>query len=123
MARSTWWEGTTANTSRRSKSTIRDADLGDAGTHAAWTGRSRSRSATNGKIYTIGGRPTLYMGGGAALTSVEEYDPLTDTWSETTPIRVAREFMGAVQAGNGKIYVIGGKGYADQPIPTEEGTM
>ena len=80
-------------------------------------------SAMNGKIYAIGGRPTLDTSGGSALTSVEEYDPLTDTWSEATPIRVAREFLGAAQAGNGKIYVIGGKVPGDQPIPTEEGTI
>ena len=63
------------------------------------------------------------MSSGSALSSVEEYDPLTDTWRETTPIRVAREFLGAAQASNGKIYVIGGKVPGDQPAPTEEGTV
>ena len=55
----------------------------------------------NGMIYAIGG----YNGNN--LSTVEEYDPVTDTWTTKTDMPTARKYCGVAEA-NGKIYVIGG---------------
>ena len=62
-----------------------------------------------GKIYVIGGVITNSDGGrdSGYLTSVEEYDPATDKWTEKAPMKGKKgEFRTAVL--NGKIYEIGG---------------
>lgn len=66
-----------------------------------------SASAVDGKIYVIGGVTTAIGLGGQALSTVEEYDPATDTWTAKTdmPIVNSAHTSGVV---NGKIYVIGG---------------
>ena len=64
----------------------------------------------NGKIYAIGGEPHGNGCGSVspATKSVEEYDPLTDTWDSTkSPMPTARESLG-ISSVNGKIYAIGG---------------
>ena len=61
--------------------------------------------AVNGKIYVIGGRETNQ---GPAVSAVEEYDPMTDTWTKKTDMPTARGAM-AVAEVNGKIYAIGGQ--------------
>ncbi len=63
--------------------------------------------AVNGKIYAIGGSddsPALakYLG------TVDEYDPVTNTWTTKSPMPTARSCYAAVV--NGRIYAIGGKG-------------
>lgn len=60
--------------------------------------------AVNGKkIYAIGGSSD----GLNTLNTVEEYDPLTDTWSTKTSMPTARRYYALAEL-NGKIYVIGG---------------
>lgn len=55
----------------------------------------------NGKIYSIGG-----YSGSNALSSVEMYDPTTNTWTTQASMSTARyDFQSAVV--NGKIYVFG----------------
>ena len=65
--------------------------------------------AVNGKIYAIGG-----LGGSSAnpidAPYVEEYDPVSDSWTSKSNMPVPRTSFGAV-AWNGKIYVIGGYDY------------
>jgi formylglycine-generating enzyme required for sulfatase activity len=55
----------------------------------------------NNKIYLIGGNTSS-----GSLATVEEYDPLTDTWSTLPNMPTAR--APAAAAVNNKIYVIGG---------------
>lgn len=68
-----------------------------------------STNVVNGKIYAIGG-------GASSLTSytsvetfstVEEYDPVTDTWTTKSEMPTARGFHSA-NVVDGRIYVIGG---------------
>jgi len=73
------------------------------------TPRSNLASATvNGKIYAIGGYNLAYPGNSApgALSQMEEYDPLTDTWVAKAPMPTSRSDMSAV-GYNGLIYVVG----------------
>jgi N-acetylneuraminic acid mutarotase len=69
----------------------------------------------DGKIYVIGGTTNVgaNTGPGAsssrtfALTTVEQYDPATDTWTTKSPMPTGRYEMAAAVV-DGKIYVIGG---------------
>lgn len=63
-------------------------------------------TASNGKIYAIGGN----NGGALGLTTVEEYDPATDTWTAKASMPTPRLFLDVAVASNGKIYAIGGRG-------------
>jgi len=65
-----------------------------------------STNVVNGKIYAIGGVAT---GGGAgpSLSTVEVYDPSTDSWTRKADMPTARANLSAGML-NGKIYVIGG---------------
>jgi N-acetylneuraminic acid mutarotase len=64
-------------------------------------------AASNGKIYAIGGHK--YSGWlPIFLSTVEEYDPATDTWTTRASMPRARDSLGVVAASNGKIYAIGG---------------
>jgi N-acetylneuraminic acid mutarotase len=72
------------------------------------TGRGGlSTCAVNGKIYAIGGVIFDNAGNQKSLSTVEEYDPKTDTWTKKSDISTARFFFAACEV-NGKIYVIGG---------------
>jgi N-acetylneuraminic acid mutarotase len=65
-----------------------------------------STSMVNGKIYVIGGESR----GAAALhgmSTVEEYDPATDTWTTKVAMPTARHGP-STSVVNGKIYAIGG---------------
>ncbi len=65
-----------------------------------------SASAVNGRIYVIGGSPgggQLYVG----LSTVEEYDPATDTWTPKAGMPTARTLL-STSAVNGRVYAIGG---------------
>src|SRR5207247_2685806 len=70
----------------------------------------------NGKIYASGGEaagPPLKVKGkiyatiGPAVSTVEVYDPATNTWSAAAPMPTARSSLTAATV-KGKIYAIGG---------------
>ncbi len=68
-----------------------------------------SISVVNGKIYAIGG---IDASGGSypsakTFSTVEEYDPATDTWTTKSEIPTARGFHSA-NVVDGRIYVFGG---------------
>ncbi len=64
-------------------------------------------AASNGKIYAVGG---IGPGGPQAsfLSTLEEYDPATDTWTTQAPMPTAR-VPALVAASNGKLYALGGR--------------
>jgi len=65
-----------------------------------------STSAVNGKIYAIGGYK-LNNANLVGLSTVEEYNPATDTWTKKTDMLTPRA-TGSASVVNGKIYVVGG---------------
>ena len=68
---------------------------------------ARSGFATcivNGKIYAIGGEIDRF--GDLAVSTVEMYDPKTDTWTQKVDMPTSRRTSTCVV--NGKIYAIGG---------------
>jgi N-acetylneuraminic acid mutarotase len=68
------------------------------------TGRAFfATSVVNGKIYAIGGAP----GDNSETSTVEEYDPATDTWARKVDMQTARIHL-STSVVNGKIYAIGG---------------
>jgi N-acetylneuraminic acid mutarotase len=73
--------------------------------------RGRHRFATallnDGKVLAIGG---MYQNGATytSLATVEIFDPITETWSYTGSLNVAREGAVAVVLPNGKVLVTGG---------------
>lgn len=68
------------------------------------TARSEFGTASlNGKIYAIGGLTST-----GYTNAVEEYDPVTNTWTSKAPINTARAGLCVVTV-NGKIYAIGGQ--------------
>ncbi|MFC1634198.1 LamG-like jellyroll fold domain-containing protein [Planctomycetota bacterium] len=75
-----------------------------------------STSVVNRKIYAIGGASRVEVG----ISTVEEYDPTTDTWTEKSPMPTPRWGF-ATGTVNGKIYAIGGaKGHPGSPSKTVE---
>jgi N-acetylneuraminic acid mutarotase len=65
--------------------------------------------AVNGKIYAIGGCKWVNVNGisvADAYSTVEEYDPKTDTWTKKTDMPTKR--TSSAGAVDGRIYVIGG---------------
>jgi hypothetical protein len=62
-----------------------------------------STAVVDGKIYAIGGA----LASKAMLSTVEVYDPATDTWTTKTPMPTARIGHTSTVV-DGKIYVIGG---------------
>ena len=75
-----------------------------------------SNSVVNGKIYAIGGASAVEVG----ISTVEEYDPTTDTWAAKSPMPTPRWGF-ATGTVNGKIYAIGGaKGHPGSPLTTVE---
>ena len=61
-----------------------------------------STSVVNGKIYAIGGYLRAEV-----LSTVEEYDPATNTWTKKAHMLKARAYLSTC-AVDGKIYAIGG---------------
>jgi N-acetylneuraminic acid mutarotase len=65
-------------------------------------------SVVNGNIYAIGGGSSSFAGCDDALsTTVEAYDPATDSWATKTPMPTARSGLTS-SVVDGKIYAIGG---------------
>jgi hypothetical protein len=68
-------------------------------------------TTVNGKIYAIGGwayRPAGITNIVEETNSLEEYDPVADTWTYKTPMPTARESFATAVYQN-KIYCIGGR--------------
>jgi N-acetylneuraminic acid mutarotase len=63
--------------------------------------------AVDGEIYAIGGVTAGVPGADRNPSTVEVYDPATDTWTRRADIPTPRS-MAATSAVDGKIYVIGG---------------
>ena len=63
-------------------------------------------ASVDGKIYVIGG---VLNGYSAALSTVEEYDPASDSWATRAQMQVARYNLASAVL-DGKIYAIGGYG-------------
>ena len=64
-------------------------------------------AAVNGKIYAIGGlNPSFERAQG--ISTVEEYDPVTDTWTLKADMPTPRAVL-STSVVNGKIYAIGGE--------------
>ena len=63
-------------------------------------------SAVKGKIYAIGGLPAPEAG---ALSTVQEYDPVTNTWAKKADMPTPRSSLSAAVV-DGKIYAMGGSG-------------
>jgi len=64
-----------------------------------------STSVVNGRIYAIGGR--TYPQNDIIVSTVEEYDPATDTWTQKAEIPTPRFWL-STSAVNGRVYAIGG---------------
>ncbi len=65
-------------------------------------------SAPNGKIYVIGGHLD-FANNYINVSTVEEYDPITNTWSTNkSPMPTPRTTFGISLNANGNIYVVGG---------------
>ena len=66
-------------------------------------------SVVNGKVFVIGGNRRLKRGefGDLSVSSVEMYNPKTDTWERKSDMPTARSGV-SVSVVDGKIYAIGG---------------
>ncbi|MHC4433769.1 MAG: Kelch repeat-containing protein, partial [Planctomycetota bacterium] len=62
-------------------------------------------AVVNGKTYAIGGKTS--EPGATQLSTVEVYDPATDTWTRKADMPTARAYLSASAVGD-KIYAIGG---------------
>ncbi len=71
--------------------------------------------AVDGKIYAIGGNPD----GSNVISTVEEYDPVTDEWTKKADMPTERHALSA-SVVNGKIYAIGGGGENTGSLSTVE---
>jgi N-acetylneuraminic acid mutarotase len=93
----------------------------------AWTKKAEmpikrihhSTSVVAGKIYVIGGLYTIgeWNPQWEVLTRVDEYDPLTDTWTRKADMPTVRAYT-STSVVNDKIYVFGDLG--DKPVPIVE---
>jgi N-acetylneuraminic acid mutarotase len=80
-----------------------------------WTQRADMPTARNGfgacvynkQIYTIGGHRMEPTGSTAGLTTVEVYDPATDTWTQKANMPTPRMGLSASEV-DGVIYAVGG---------------
>ena len=85
---------------------------------ATWTQKAdmptarwgHSAAVVNGKIYVVGGvmSETAFLNG-KPIAAVEEYDPVTDTWTRKADMPEPRGYLyGSHPVVDGKIYIIGG---------------
>jgi N-acetylneuraminic acid mutarotase len=93
------------------KSTVEEYDpITDKWTRKADMPTARTRlsaTAVNGKIYAIGGAGSLLVNPQVYFSTVEEYDPPTDTWIKKADMPTPRGRLSSSEV-NGKIYAIGG---------------
>ena len=88
------------------------ADMPTARSHAP-------AAAVDGKIYVIGGGAFIEYPEANSFSTVEEYDPETDTWTRKADMPTPRNGCSAGVV-NGKIYVIGGATGDWISLPTVE---
>jgi N-acetylneuraminic acid mutarotase len=83
---------------------------GDTWTTAAPMPTARTELAAvtgpDGAVYAIGGSASGF--GFDSLSTVEAYDPQTDTWETRAPMQATRTSFAAVTGTDGMIYAIGG---------------
>ena len=78
-------------------------------------------TASNGKIYVIGGYfVTSINTVSKILDTVEEYNPATNTWMTKASMPTARTGLGVAAASNGKIYAMGGTNQNNAVVKTVE---
>lgn len=63
----------------------------------------------NGIVYAIGGSPRAGFGD-PFVTTVDAYDPATNTWSARAPMPTARAYHAVALGADGLIYAMGGLG-------------
>ena len=85
------------------------ASLSSARTEVAVT------TGIDGKIYAIGGNLDGGQTGFRTVTTLEVYDPASNSWTIKQPMSVNRSLLFAATATNGKIYVMGGVQTNNQP--------
>ena len=79
--------------------------------------RLYTSAVVNGNIYVIGGLTS--EPDAKALSTVEEYDPISSTWTRKTDMPIARTNMvGSSALVDGKIYIIGGDDNTTWGSPT-----
>jgi kelch-like protein 18 len=69
----------------------------------------------NGFLYALGGQ----LDGSTIYSTVEAYDPITDTWTTKAPMTIARQLEG-VGVLNDQIYAAGGQNNSSGPLATAE---
>ena len=69
----------------------------------------------NGILYVVGGRDPQ----GRVLSTVEAYDPLTNTWSTKASMPTPRDALG-IGVVDGVLYAIGGRGLYGRPLAVVE---
>jgi len=74
-----------------------------------WTQRADMPTARSGLSTCVVDGKIYAIGGGAPVTTVEQYDPATDTWAKKSNMQTPRVFFSA-SVVSGKIYAIGGYG-------------
>jgi N-acetylneuraminic acid mutarotase len=75
-------------------------------------------TGTDGRIYAIGG--WNQPGGDNTLSTVEAYDPSTNTWSTLAPMPTARGDLAAATGPDDRIYAIGGRDGGRNSLSTVE---
>jgi len=71
---------------------------------------------SNRQIYAIGGSTDL----SSPLSTVEEYNPGTNTWTTRANMPTARYLLGAALGSNAKLYAIGGTTGSGSALATVE---
>jgi hypothetical protein len=85
------------------------------GTVSEVAGPATRRADDSGSLTRLADGRVLLAGGyatGHALTTVELYDPVTSTWSETGPMNEGRAHHSATLLADGRVLVTGGFGVA-----------
>ena len=72
-------------------------------------------TAIDGTLYAVGGDD----GGSSRLSTLEGYDPVTDTWTTRASMPTARIYLG-VAALNGVLYAVGSHSLDDGYLSTLE---